>query len=179
MSWELENWETISIETAKLYFQEAIEGLKETAESAKIVTNRGWLTMNILITLAILLIGFTTSQAIQDNFGLLFQLGILVILFILASGFFMFKTIRTYHINTPGTPPQYMATPELNKIEENETQQQSVLIAMLGEYQRRIDDNVEKNGVRIRHYKKALHILFSTIPAIVLYIVQYFIFWVF
>ncbi len=116
------NWNKITEKTASLMLDQSETALKETIETAKLISSRVDKLISIQLPIATALIVYLFNNRISTITNFLPLTALLSLIIILISLFFCHKAFRKYDIAIPGEYPENIARSEFidNDFDDNE-----------------------------------------------------------
>ena len=148
-----ENWDKLKVTTAKFILDQSEKKLIATIETAKILTDRTVVIMQLVVGLTIGLLSYSSST---ENRGLLFQLAIIILFFCAVIFFYCLKGYNLYEIKPLGNTAGNMINEDKVKSEEQE-------LLFVFSHIRTIDDSIGFNDKRNENRARNLNLIFDLI----------------
>ncbi len=154
------NWNKITEKTASLMLDQSETALKETIETAKLISSRVDKLISIQLPIATALIVYLFNNRISTITNFLPLTALLSLIIILISLFFCHKAFRKYDIAIPGEYPENIARSEFidNDFDDNE-QYINIVLSICENIQKRLNYNNKINRKRTANSTRAVYAL--------------------
>ena len=119
----IENWDTISKETASLIFSQGETLLKETVETAKIISNKADRVFSILLPIASAILIYLIKAFPTHKVNFLTFSGGLILFVLGVSLWYCYKNFHAFSLAVPGTYPKLTLSPDFINTTFNDNQQ--------------------------------------------------------
>jgi hypothetical protein len=156
----IQDWTKIKENTAKLMLDQCETALKETADTAKSITEKSEKILTILLPITTAVLAYLFSRTPADLRNFIFLTAICALPVLLASIFFAYKNFVKYEVFIPGDFPSRIVQSVFIDNEYTADQQYVNLVLNICEnIQRKIDINERTSKARSHHNVLAIRVL--------------------